>query len=66
VRHRRSEVSVLDKRAPLVRLLQDGRTLGDHVEVNYARQWPTFFKAIRDGYLDANGNLTAKGKEAAR
>lgn len=63
MRQRLGDVSVTDKRSPLLRMLQDARTGDtDHIEVSYARQWPTFFKAQRQGYLDTNGDLTAKGK----
>jgi hypothetical protein len=63
IRLRSGDVAITDKRSPLLRLLQDARTIGDHIEVNYARQWPTFFRAQRLGYIDAHGDLTDKGKE---
>ena len=50
-----------DKRSPMLRLLQDGRT-GDYVWVCYAAQWPTLFKAQRLGYLTDNCYLTPAGK----
>lgn len=63
IRARQGDVAITDKRSPMLRLLQDCRTTGDHIEVGYARQWPTFFKATRLGYIDANGDLTEKGKK---
>jgi hypothetical protein len=63
--HRPRNVVIGDKRTPMQRLLQDAETGNTgHVEVNYAAQWPTFFKAQRLGYLDANGDLTDAGRAA--
>ena len=55
-------VAMGDERSPLLRLLQDGRTTDGHIEVCYAAQWPTFFKAQRLGYVDDRGDLTESGK----
>lgn len=57
------DVAIDDRRTPMLRLLQDGQAgHPGHVEVCYAAQWSTFFKAQRRGLLDANGDLTDAGR----
>ena len=46
-----------DKRSPMLRLLQDCNCKGQ-IQVDYAQQWPTLFKARRLGYLDGDCRLT--------
>jgi hypothetical protein len=57
-------VAVDDTRSPMLRLLQDSNNaVSGMVEVSYAQQWPTFFKAQRLGYIDQVGKVTEKGAE---
>lgn len=57
-------VDINDKRSPLLRLLQDGRSAGtDYVWVCYSAQWPTLYRAQALGYLTDDNKLTAQGKE---
>lgn len=55
-------VAIDDTRSPMLRLLQDcNNAQSGRVEVAYAQQWPTFFKAQRLGYIDRNQHMTETG-----
>jgi hypothetical protein len=53
-----------DTRSPMLRLLQDGIHGPDGlVEVNYAEQWRTVFKAQRLGLVDSDCRITDAGRQ---
>ena len=54
-------VAIDDDRPPILRLLQD-QNINGTIEVGYAQQWPTLFKAERLGYVDSNGRVTETGR----
>lgn len=55
-----------DTRSPMLRLLQDcWSEVRGTVEVEYAQQFPTFFKARRLGYVDDRSRLTESGRQFA-
>lgn len=56
----RNLVAVDDTRSPMLRLLQDCNVQG-MIQVDYAQQWRTLFKAQRLGYVDDRQHLTERG-----
>lgn len=61
-RKRRALLKQIGAPSPLLRLLTECRVSYpfDHVEISYEQQSRTFYKAVREGYIEENGKLTQK------